>query len=179
MHLLVFRIMGLYEFDGKQPKVHPDAYVSPRASLLGDVEIGEDSSVWEFAVIRADMNYIRIGRGSSIQDNATVHCEFMNPTVIGDYVTAGHNSMIHGAEIGDNVVVGIGAIVLSGAKIGEGSVIGAGTVITERTEIPPNSLVLGIPGKVVKEISPTMREGFKINAELYVELGKKHKEVHG
>jgi carbonic anhydrase/acetyltransferase-like protein (isoleucine patch superfamily) len=165
--------MGLYEFDGKTPKVHQNAYVSPRASLLGDVEIGEDSSVW------ADMNYIRVGKGSSIQDNATVHTEFMNPTSIGDYVTAGHNCVIHGAEIGDYVVVGIGSIVLSGAKIGEGSVIGAGSVVTERTEIPPNSLVLGIPGKVIKEVSPTMREGFRSNAELYVELGRKHKKIHG
>ncbi len=171
--------MGLFEFDGKKPKVHPNAYVSPRASLLGDVEVGEDSSIWEFAVLRGDMNYIKVGRGSSIQDNATVHCEFMNPTSIGDNVTAGHNCVIHGAEIGDNVVIGIGAIVLSGAKIGENSVIGAGSVVTERTEIPPNSLVLGIPGKVVKEVSEGMIEGFRANAQLYVELGKKHKEVHG
>jgi len=171
--------MGLFEFDGKVPKVHKDAYISPRASLLGDVEVGEDSSVWEFAVIRADMNFIKIGRGTSIQDNATVHCEFMNPTTIGDNVTAGHNCVIHGAEIGDNVVIGIGAIVLSGSKIGENSVIGAGSVVTERTEIPPNSLVLGIPGKVVKEVSDTMREGFRMNADLYVELGKKHKDIHG
>jgi len=171
--------MGLFEFEGKMPKVHPDAYVSPRASLLGDVEIGEDSSVWEYAVIRGDFNYIRVGKGSSIQDNATVHCEFINPTVIGDNVTAGHNCVIHGAEIGDNAVIGIGAIVLSGAKIGANSVIGAGSVVTEGTEIPPNSLVLGIPGKVIKEISDSMRENFKMNAQLYVELSKKHKEVHG
>ena len=171
--------MGLYEFEGKKPKVDPNAYVSPRASLLGDVVIGEDSSIWEFAVLRGDFNSIRVGKGSSIQDNVTVHCEFINPTVIGDNVTAGHNCVIHGAEIGDNVVIGIGAIVLSGAKIGEGSVIGAGSVVTERTEIPPNSLVLGIPGKVVKEISETMREGFNMGAGLYVDLSKKHKEVHG
>ena len=110
--------MGLYEFEGKKPKVDPNAYVSPRASLLGNVVIGEDSSVWEFAVLRGDFNYIRVGKGSSIQDNATVHCEFINPTVIGDNVTAGHNCVIHGAEIGDNVVIGIGAIVLSGANAG-------------------------------------------------------------
>lgn len=171
--------VGQFEFDGKRPKVDPHAYVSPRASLLGDVEVGADSSVWEFAVLRGDLNHIRVGCGSSIQDNATVHCEFMYPTEIGDYVTAGHNCVIHGAEIGSNVVIGIGAIVLSGAKVGEGSVIGAGSVVTERTEIPPNSLVLGIPGKVVKEVTPTMREEFRSNAELYVELGKKHKEVHG
>lgn len=171
--------MGLFEFDGKVPKVHPNAYVSPRASLMGNVEIGEDSSVWEFAALRADMNYIKVGKGTSIQDNATVHCEFMNPTNIGDNVTAGHNCVIHGADIGDNVVIGIGAIVLSGAKIGANSVVGAGSVVTERTEIPPNSLVLGIPGKVVKEVSETMREGFRMNAELYVDISKKHKAVHG
>ena len=171
--------MGLYEFEGKKPTIHPDAYVSPRASVIGDVEVGEDSSIWEFAVLRGDFNSIKVGKGSSIQDNATVHCEFINPTVIGDNVTAGHNCVIHGAEIGDNVVIGIGSIILSGAKIGEGSVIGAGSVVTERTEIPANSLVLGIPGKVVKELSDTMREGFKMNAELYVDLSKKHKKVHG
>jgi carbonic anhydrase/acetyltransferase-like protein (isoleucine patch superfamily) len=168
--------MVLYEFDGKKPKVDPKAYVSPRASLIGDVEIGADSSVWEFAVIRADMNYIHIGRGSSIQDNATVHCEFVNPTEIGDYVTCGHNSVIHGARLGHRVVVGIGAIVLSGAMVGEGSVIGSGAVVTENSEIPPHSLVLGIPGKVVKEVSPGLRETFKVNADLYIELGRKHKQ---
>lgn len=168
-------MMGLYEFDGKKPRIDPKAYVSPRASLIGDIEIGADSSVWEFAVIRADMNHIKIGCGTSIQDNATVHCEFTNPTEIGDYVTAGHNSVIHAATIGNHVVIGIGAIVLSGARIGDGSVIGAGAVVTENSEIPPNSLVLGIPAKVVKEVAPPLRESFKTNAELYVELGRKHK----
>ncbi|NWF96534.1 MAG: gamma carbonic anhydrase family protein [Candidatus Thorarchaeota archaeon] len=171
--------MGLYKLNGKSPRVDPEAYVSPRASLIGDVVIGPLSSVWESAVLRADMNFIHVGRGSSIQDNATVHCEFVNPTVIGDYVTAGHNSVIHGAEIGDYVVVGIGSIVLSGAKIGEGSVIGAGAVVTENTQIPPGSLVLGIPGKVVRPVSDAMREAFKTNAELYIELGKRHKAELG
>ncbi len=167
--------MGLYKFEDKTPRIHSDAYVSPRASVIGDVEIGPESSVWEYAVIRADMNFIKIGRGTSIQDNATVHCEFLNPTVIGDYVTAGHNCVIHGATIGDHVVIGIGAIVLSGARVGENSVIGAGAVVTENSDIPPNSLVLGIPGKVVKEVSPAMREAFQNNATLYVELGRRHK----
>lgn len=169
--------MGLHEFDGKTPKVDPDAYVSPQASIIGDVEIGPDSSIWEFAVLRGDMNYIRVGQGTSIQDNATVHTEFMNPTEIGDYVTAGHNCVIHGAKIEDYVVVGIGSIVLSGSRIGHNSVIGAGAVVTENTEIPPNSLVLGIPGKVVKEVPEALRESFKNNAELYIELGRQHKKL--
>ena len=168
--------MGLHEFDGKKPKVHPDAYVSPRASLIGDVEIGEDSSIWESAVLRADMNYIRVGKGTSIQDNATVHTTFVNPTVIGDYVTAGHNSLIHACEIGDRTVVGMGSIVLDGAKVGKECVIGAGSVVTQGSIIPDRSLVLGIPGKVRKEVSDDMLASFNAGTDLYIELGKKYKE---
>ena len=170
--------MGLHEFDGKKPKVHPDAYVSPRASLIGDVEVGEDSSIWESAVLRADMNYIRVGKGTSIQDNATVHTTFVNPTVIGDYVTAGHNSLIHACEIGDRTVVGMGAIVLDGAKVGKECVIGAGSVVTQGSIIPDRSVVLGIPGKVRKEVSDDMLASFNAGTELYIELGKKHKEAN-
>ena len=159
------------------PKVHAKAYVSPRASLIGDVEVGEDSSIWEFAVLRADMNYIRVGKGTSIQDNATVHTTFANPTTIGDYVTAGHNCVIHACEIGNRVVVGIGAIVLTGAKVGDDCVIGAGSVVTENSVIPPNSLILGIPGKIKKEVPEGLKEAFMAGAELYVELGRKHAEM--
>lgn len=166
--------MGLYEFDGKSPKIDPDAYVSPRASVIGDVDIAEDASIWEFAVLRADMNYIRIGKGTSIQDNVTVHTTFTNPTIIGEYVTAGHNCVIHACEIGDRTVVGMGSIVLDGAKVGKDCVIGAGSVVTNGTVIPDGSLVLGIPGKVVKEVSQNMKDSFMMGAELYVELGKKH-----
>jgi carbonic anhydrase/acetyltransferase-like protein (isoleucine patch superfamily) len=168
--------LGLYEFDGKKPKVDPEAYVSPRASLIGDIEIAADASIWEFAVLRADMNYIRVGKGTSIQDNCTVHTTVINPTVIGDYVTAGHNCVIHACEIGDRTVVGMGSIVLDGAKVGKDCVIGAGSVVTNNTVIPDGSLVLGIPGKVVKEVSEGLRESFMVGARLYVELGKTHKE---
>ncbi len=168
--------MGLYEFDGKKPKVDPEAYVSPRASLIGDIKIGPDSSIWEFAVLRADMNYIRVGKGTSIQDNATVHTTFTNPTIIGDYVTGGHNCVIHACEIGDRTVIGMGSIVLDGAKVGSDCVIGAGSVVTNNTVIPDGSLVLGIPGKVVKEVPENLREAFMVGAELYVELGKTHKK---
>ncbi|MFX0107907.1 MAG: gamma carbonic anhydrase family protein [Candidatus Hodarchaeota archaeon] len=169
--------MGFFEFDGKTPIVHPEAYVSPRASLLGDIEIGEDSSIWEFAVLRADMNRIRIGKGTSIQDNCSIHTTFPNPAIIGDYVTCGHNSVIHAAEIGDRVVVGIGSVVLTAAVVGEGSVIGAGSVVTENSIIPPNSLVLGIPGKVKREVPEVLKEAFDIGAQMYIELGRKHKET--
>jgi carbonic anhydrase/acetyltransferase-like protein (isoleucine patch superfamily) len=166
----------LYKFDGKIPKIDSEAYVSPRASLIGDIEVGADSSIWEFAVLRADMNHICIGKGTSIQDNCSVHVTFMFPTTVGDYVTCGHNSVLHACEIDDNVVIGMGAVVLTGAKVGEGSVIGAGSVVTNNTVIPPNSLVLGVPGKVKKEVPETLRESFRAGAELYVELGKQHKK---
>jgi carbonic anhydrase/acetyltransferase-like protein (isoleucine patch superfamily) len=167
--------LRLYEFDGKRPKIDPEAYISPRSSLIGDVEIGPDSSVWEFAVLRADMNYIRVGKGTSIQDNCTVHTTVMHPTIIGDYVTAGHNCVIHACEIGDRTVVGMGSIVLDGSKVGTDCVIGAGSVVTNNTIIPDGSLVLGIPGKVVKEVPEGLRESFMVGARLYVELGKTHK----
>jgi carbonic anhydrase/acetyltransferase-like protein (isoleucine patch superfamily) len=169
--------MGFYEFNGKSPKVDSNAYVSPRASVIGDTEIGEDCSIWEFAVLRADFNKITIGKGTSIQDNCTVHVTPFFPTTIGDYVTVGHNSVIHACEIGDRTAIGMGAVVLTGAKIGADCVIGAGSVVTENSVIPDNSLVLGIPGKVVKEVSEGMKEAFIMGAELYVDLGKKHKET--
>lgn len=167
--------MGLYEFEGKKPKVDSEAYISPRSSLIGDIEIGPDSSVWEFAVLRADMNFIRIGKGTSIQDNCTVHTTVIHPTIIGDYVTAGHNCVIHACEIGDRTVIGMGSIVLDGAKVGKDCVIGAGSVVTNNTVIPDGSLVLGTPGKVAKEVPEGLRESFMVGARLYVELGKSHK----
>ncbi|MHA2601575.1 MAG: gamma carbonic anhydrase family protein [Candidatus Thorarchaeota archaeon SMTZ1-83] len=168
--------MGLYEFDGKKPEVHPNAYVSPRASVIGSVEIGEDCSIWEYAVLRGDFNRITIGMGTSVQDNCSVHVTPFNPTRLGDYVTVGHNSVIHACEIDDRTAVGMGAVVLTGAKVGKECVIGAGSVVTENSVIPDGSLILGIPGKVKREVSEEMKEAFRIGAELYVELGRRHKE---
>jgi len=168
--------LGLYEFGGNRPKIDSEAYVSPRASLIGDIEIAADVSIWEFAVLRADLNYIRVGKGTSIQDNCTVHCTVTNPSIIGEYVTVGHNCVIHACEIGDRTVIGMGSVVLDGAKVGNDCVIGAGTVVTNGTVIPDGSLVLGTPGKVVKEVSDGMKEAFMVGARLYIELGKSHKE---
>lgn len=168
--------MTLYRFETKYPKIDSEAYISERASVIGDVEIGPESSIWEFAVLRADMNKIRIGKGTSIQDNATVHTEFTHPTHIGDYVTAGHNCVIHGCDIGDRCVIGISSVVLTGAKIGDDSVIGAGAVVTENSEIPPNSLVLGIPGKVIREVPKDLKDAFMMGARSYIELARVYRE---
>ena len=169
------RLMGFYEFEGISPSVDERSYVSPRASVIGNVEIAEDCSIWEFAVIRGDFNKATIGKGTSIQDNCTVHVTPFNPTIIGEYVTVGHNSVIHACEIGDRTAIGMGAVVLTGAKVGADCVIDAGSVVTENKVIPDNSLVLGVPGKVVKEVSEGMKEAFMIGAEMYVELGRRHK----
>lgn len=132
------------------PRIHCSAYISPRASIIGDVTIEEGVSVWEFAVLRGDVNSIYVGKNSNIQDCAVIHVSENSPTIIGESVTVGHCAVVHGAKIENNVIVGIGAIVLDNAEIGEGSIIGAGAVVTPNTKIPPRSLALGVPAKVVK-----------------------------
>ncbi len=148
-------------------KIHPDAYVAPTAVIVGDVTIGPEASVWFGAVIRGDIAPVTIGRGSNVQDGAIIHVDIDRPTRIGENVTIGHGAVVHGCTIGDNVLIGIRAVVLSGAVIGENSIVGAGAVVTEGTVIPPNSLVLGIPGRVVKELTPELRERILVSAEHY------------
>lgn len=126
------------------------SYVAETAVLLGNVKLAEGVSVFDNAVLRGDMNYISIGRNSNIQDNSTIHVDIENETVIGEGVSLGHNCIVHGAEIGDFVIIGMGAIVLNGAKIGSGSVIGAGALVTQNFQCPENSLVMGFPASVRK-----------------------------
>jgi carbonic anhydrase/acetyltransferase-like protein (isoleucine patch superfamily) len=128
-------------------------FVAPGAHILGDVRFGNNASVWFNAVIRADLRTIFIGDDSNIQDNATLHVELENDIIIGRCVTVGHNAIVHGCTVGDNTVIGMGAIVMTGAVIGENCIIGAGAVITEGTVIPPCSVVMGIPGKVIRSVT--------------------------
>ena len=156
------------------PKVHPSAYIAPTAVLVGDVTIEEGVSIWDGAVLRGDVSHIFVGKNSNIQDNVVVHVSHGVPTVIGENVTVGHLAMVHAATIEDNVIIGIHAVVLDGAVIGEGSVVGAGAVVTPGTKIPPNSLVLGIPAKVVKQ-GPEIREMAVKNGLIYQELRDEHR----
>jgi carbonic anhydrase/acetyltransferase-like protein (isoleucine patch superfamily) len=136
------------------PVVHLTAYVDESAQVIGDVEIGEDSSVWMNVVIRGDVNYIRIGRRSNVQDGTVVHVMHdTHPTAVGDEVTIGHGAIVHGCSIASRVLIGMGAIVLNGASIGEDCIIAAGTLVTEGAVIPPRSLVMGSPGKVRRALS--------------------------
>ena len=140
-------------YQGKTPVVPASCYVDPSAQVIGDVELGEQASVWMNAVVRGDVNSIRIGAKSNVQDCAVLHgMRYLYPVTIGEMVTIGHNATVHGCTLEDNVLVGIGAVILNHAKVGEGSIIAAGAVIPEHAVIPPRSLVVGIPGKVKREL---------------------------
>jgi len=158
----------------KKPKIHPSAFISPTAVIIGDVEIAEGVSVWDGAVIRGDVAPIKIGKNSNIQDNAVIHVDYGEPAIIGENVTVGHLAIVHAAKIGNNVIVGIHAVVLNNAEVGDGSVIGAGAVVTPGSKIPPRSLVLGVPGKVIRQgedIEKMARE----NGLIYQKLREEHK----
>jgi carbonic anhydrase/acetyltransferase-like protein (isoleucine patch superfamily) len=145
---------GLLPYKGRWPTLAGQVFVAPGAKLIGDVRIGQGSGVWFNAVVRGDEAPVFIGCYSNIQDGSVVHVQdAATPTTIGDYVTAGHNVILHGCTIGDNCLIGMGAIVLTGAKIGANCIIGAGTIIGERKEIPAGSLVVGVPGRIIRAVS--------------------------
>ncbi|MBX7073071.1 MAG: gamma carbonic anhydrase family protein [Pirellulales bacterium] len=152
--------------------VHSSVYIAPGAVVVGDVAIAADSSVWFSAVIRGDCAPIRIGRGSNIQDAAVLHADPGFPTTIGDGVTVGHGAIVHGATIEDNVVVGMKSVVQNGARVGANSIIAVGCVIPEGVQIPPGSLVMGLPGKIKRPLEPHEVEMNGYSAQHYVENGK-------
>lgn len=149
-------------------------FIAPNASVMGNVTFGEDVSVWYGAVIRADVEAIIIGNRSNIQDTAVLHADFGDPTIIGNDVTIGHGAIVHGAIIGNCSLIGMRATVLNRAVIGKNCIIGACALITEGMQIPDNSLVLGVPAKVVKQISEQQAVMLKMSALHYVEMAKKH-----
>ena len=151
------------------PRVHRTAYVDQSAQVIGNVEIGEESSIWMAAVVRGDVHWIKIGRRSNIQDGTVVHVmRGTHPTTIGDSVTIGHAAVIHGCTIEDQCLIGMGAIVLNGARIGTGSIVAAGTLIVEDMQIPPRSLVMGSPGKVKRQLTDEQVATIQLYADRYV-----------
>lgn len=155
--------------------IDPSCYVAPEAIVIGDVIIQRESSVWPFAVIRADLSEVRIGEGSSVQEHCQIHGNPGRPTIIGNFVTLGHGAIVHAATIGDHVIVGMNASILDGAKIGSGSIVGANALVREGMVVPDGSLVVGVPAKVVREGDPSLKEDAKRNAEEYVALAQAHK----
>ena len=159
----------LRSYRGRQPVVHPSAYVDESAEVIGDVEIGAESSLWMNVVVRGDVNYIRIGERSNVQDGTVVHVMHdTHPTIIGDDVTIGHGAIVHGCRVGHRVLIGMGAIVLTGADIGEDVIVAAGALVTEGTVIPSRSLVMGMPAKVARSLRDTDLASIRAHAENYV-----------
>jgi carbonic anhydrase/acetyltransferase-like protein (isoleucine patch superfamily) len=146
-------------YQGRVPVIPASCYVDLSAQVLGDVELGENSSVWMNAVLRGDVNSIRIGANSNVQDCAVLHgMRYTYPVIVGDWVTIGHNATVHGCVIDDACLIGIGASILNNARIGEGSIIAAGALIAENTVVPPNTLWAGVPGKERRRLEPKDRE---------------------
>lgn len=164
---------------GRTPEVHQDAFVAPTAVVLGAVALAAGSSVWYHAVLRGDCESISIGEGSNIQDNCTVHADPGFPVAVGNGVSVGHNAVLHGCTVEDDVLVGMGATVLNGARIGTGSLVAAGAVVPQGMQVPPNSLVAGVPAKVRRELTEADRAGIRLNGEGYVLLGGEHRKTFG
>jgi carbonic anhydrase/acetyltransferase-like protein (isoleucine patch superfamily) len=139
---------------GRRPEVDARAWVADSADLIGQVRMAEGASVWFGAVVRADLNTVTIGKSSNVQDGAVIHVDRERPTVVGDYVTIGHRAVLHCCRVCDRALVGMGAVVLDGAVVGEGALVGAGAVVAPGTEVPPGALVLGMPGRVVRDLGP-------------------------
>lgn len=167
----------LIAFEGKKPIIGSSVLIGDGSQIIGEVTIMDNVSIWYNAVLRADLSPIVVGKGSNIQDNATVHVERERPTIIGENVTIGHNAIIHACTIEDNVLIGMGAIILNGACIRKNCLIGAGSLVTENKEIPEGSLVLGSPGKVIRSLTPDEIKKITISGIHYQELAKKHKGV--
>ena len=159
--------MAIYELDGVAPQVHTQAWVAPSAQVMGQVSVGAGASIWFGTVVRGDTERITIGADSNIQDASVLHADAGQPLVIGERVTVGHQAMLHGCTVGDESLIGIGAIVLNGAKIGKNCLVGAGALVTEGREFPDGSMILGSPAKVVRQLTPEQIEGLRQSAQHY------------
>lgn len=170
----------LYPYGEKKPEIDSTALIVPNATVIGDVTIGADSSLWFQVVVRGDVNYIRIGKRTNIQDGSVIHVtNRTHPTIVGDDVTVGHNVTLHGCTIGDRCLLGIGSIVLDGVDIGDDCMIGAGALITPATKIPPGSLVLGAPAKVRRDLSSGEIAFLKQSALNYIEYKTEYDNLFG
>ncbi|WP_373331691.1 gamma carbonic anhydrase family protein [Thiopseudomonas alkaliphila] len=166
----------LYALNENTPEIDPSAWVAETAVVIGKVRLAQDSSVWFGAVLRGDNELIQIGVGSNVQDGAVMHTDMGYPLTLGQHVTVGHNAMLHGCSVGDGSLIGINAVILNGAIIGKNCIIGANTLIAEGKEIPDNSLVVGSPGKVVKQLTEQQVTQLKLNATHYVENAKRYQQ---
>jgi carbonic anhydrase/acetyltransferase-like protein (isoleucine patch superfamily) len=167
-------------YAGVWPRIHPDAWIAPGAVVVGDVEIGPDSSVWYGSVLRGDVHAVRVGARSNLQDGCVVHVTRERfSCVLGDEVTVGHRAVVHGCRVGDGALVGIGAIVLDGATIGAGALVGAGAVVTPGSSIPERWVALGIPARPVRELAAGELAEQRARALAYVDTARRHRAAQG
>lgn len=166
----------LYPYKGIRPTVAADVFIAQGVHIIGDVEIGQGSSVWYNTVLRGDLAPIRIGSRSNIQDACVGHVNIDQPLIIGDGVSIGHGAIIHGCSIGNGTLIGMGAIVLNGAQIGEYALVGAGSLVTENTIIPPYSLAMGTPARVVRKLGDADLERMKRTTDSYVMKAREYTE---
>lgn len=159
-----------------RPTLHPSVFVAAGARIVGHVTIGEQSSVWFNAVIRADTENVAIGRRTNVQDNCVLHADPGFPCVVGDDVTVGHGAIVHGARVGRNVVIGMGAVVMNGAEIGDDCLVAAGAVVPEKTQIPAGSLVVGVPARVARPLSDAEKARNRQSAEHYVNNARRYSD---
>ncbi len=167
----------LTAYQNTTPRIHPSAFIAEGAMIIGDVTIGEKSSVWFNCVLRGDVDRIEIGARSNIQDGAVVHMDKNFPAIIGDDVTIGHGAIIHGCTIGDGAMISMGAIILTSAKIGAGAIVGAGAVVREGQEIPAKSLAVGIPARIRRDVTAEELERMRLGKDDYVLRGQLMKEA--
>lgn len=167
--------MAVYELEGIAPDIADSAWVADSAQVMGQVQVGANASIWFGTVVRGDTSSIHIGEGSNVQDASVLHADLGMPLVIGRHVTVGHQVMLHGCTIGDESLIGIGAIVLNGAKIGKNCLVGAGALVTEGKEFPDGSMILGSPARVVKSLTPEQIQGLRQSAQHYIDNAHRFK----
>lgn len=167
----------IMDFKGKSPKISEMAFVADSADLIGDVEVGDFSSIWFNAVLRGDQNKIKIGNRTSIQDGVVIHADPENGVQVGDNVSVGHGAVLHGCKIEDNVLIGMNSTVLNGAEIRKNSIVGANALVPQGKKFPANSLIIGVPGTAKRETNESDVEAIKENAAEYVEMTKEYRET--
>ena len=160
--------MAVYELDGVAPQIADTAWVADSAQVIGQVTLEAEASVWFGVVARGDSEHLHIGAGSNIQDGSVLHADSGQPLVVGRHVTVGHKAMLHGCTIGDETLIGIGAVVLNGAKIGKNCLVGVGALVTEGKEFPDGSMILGSPAKAVRPLTPEQIAGIRHSAQHYM-----------
>jgi len=164
----------IHSYGERRPSIAPTAFIAEGVQIIGGVEIGENASIWFNSVLRGDINDVRIGAFSNIQDNSTLHVADEWPCLVGNYVTVGHGVNLHGCTVEDEVVIGMGAVVMNGVVLGRQSVVGAGALIPPNTKIPPRSMVVGVPAKITRELPESEAAGNRYWAEKYARVSRKY-----